>query len=733
MKFAIKAILLFLLLISGPAVPSTVMAQGTPLVLAFYYAWFDQNTWASGQSVDLPAASYNSADRATIEQHVAQAQGAGLDALVQAWYGPRLDTNQTETNFRLLLEVAQARGFKAAVDFETTSPFFGDLAAVKNGLATLLSTHVQHPAYLRYQGKPVIFFWRQQRFSVEEWQAIRNQVDPDSNTLWIAEGTELAYQAVFDGHHLYNIAWAASPASELARWGERLRAYETQHQVDRLWVATAMPGYNDTNLPRSNAFAVPRDNGSYYRETWQGALASQPDLIVITSFNEWLEGTQLEPSASYGNLYLEVTRELVSTLRGNSPPSPLPAVPAARPAQQTPTTEAQAQETPPAEAEPQETPPDGPYIQTTGITNVRRGPATTFEVVGRLAPGQVITVTGRLENSEWWQIDYEPGPDGKGWVAAEAVDFFGESSTVPVAEAPEPPPAIATEAAESGSADTDQPVEPETQSTEVRPIVRIPSGGANVRSGPGLEFELLGRLEQDTTAPVVARNDLGDWWQIEYDGGENGLGWVAAAVVDLEGDGSSLPVATDNSGIVDTPTPTPAGPVGVIEARDAINVRSEPSLEGIVVGGLYLGQTAEVLAISEDGEWWQIIFPDAPDQPAWVSTEFVRFTGERSRVPIFGLGTPTPTPGPTDTPTITPTPTPFTLQQPTFAPTATSVFQATSEALLSNRGTPDPSLTELASEEQSSFSWGSIPWGILSLLVIIGIFWYQFTQRGRRR
>jgi hypothetical protein len=150
------------------------------------------------------------------------------------------------------------------------------------------------------------------------------------------------------------------------------------------------------------------------------------------------------------------------------------------------------------------------------------------------------------------------------------------------------------------------------------------------------------------------------------------------------------------------------------------------------LAGLFPGQTAEVLAISEDGEWWQIIFPDAPEQSAWVSTEYVRFTGEQSRVPIFGLGTPTPTPGPTDTPTVTPTATSFSLPQPTFAPTATSVFQATSEALLANRGTPDPALTELESDQGSAFSWGSIPWGILSLLVIIGIFWYQFTQRRRR-
>lgn len=771
MKFSLKAILILPFFLFAPLLSaSTATAQGSPPVLAFYYAWFDQNTWGSGQSVDLPAEPYNSADRAVIERHVAQAQAAGIDALVQAWYGPQVENNQTETNFRTLLEVAQVRGFKAAVDFETTSPFFGDSGAVINGLATLLTTHVQHPAYLRYQAKPVIFFWRQQRFPVDEWLNIRTQVDPNRNTFWIAEGVDIAYQAVFDGHHLYSIAWADSPAGQLTGWSDRVRAYEAENQVERLWVATAMPGYNDTYLPRSNAFAIPRRNGDYYRETWQGAVASQPDMIIITSFNEWPEGTQIEPGAGYGNFYLDLTRELVASWRGQAVPPPAPAaIQAAQTGEEGPP-EAEDSEDPPQEGgaetlESQQAPPDGPYILTGSITNVRGGPATTFEIVGRLATEQTALVIGRLQTSDWWQIEFEIGPEGKGWVAAEVVDFFGDEATVPLVEAPAPPPEQAAEAAADNAQDAGvevDDVEPDTsgdvepsdagatdpeaitteqdQALEPGATLRVPIGGANVRSGPGLNFELLGRLEQDTIAIVVARDDLGDWWQIEYEAGENGLGWVTAAIVDFSGDPGSLPVAIDNSKVIETPTPTPAGPVGLIEALDAINVRSDPSLGGVVLGGLYLGHTAEVLAISDDEAWWQIVYPDLPDQPAWVSAEFVRFEGDRNRVPIFGLGTPTPTPGPTDMPTLdgAPTVTPIApsvvLEQPTFAPTATSIFEATSIALLASRGTPDPALTQIASEEPAaSFTWSTIPWGILSILIIIGFFWYQFMLRRQPR
>jgi uncharacterized protein YgiM (DUF1202 family) len=690
----------FLLTINFAASPVSA-AQPAP-VLAFYYAWFDQNTWASGQSVDLPSQPYSSADRVTIERQVQQAQGAGIDAFVQSWYGPQEANNQTETNFRTLLEVAAAAGFKAAVDVETGGPFFGDAGAVSSALSTLLATHAQHPAYLRFEGKPVIFFWRQQRFDVDQWAAIRATVDPNRTTFWIAEGTDLAYQAVFDGHHLYSLAWADSPTGQLTRWGDRVRAYETANQVDRLWVATAMPGYNDTRLPRANAFAVDRRGGDYFRETWQGAVASQPDMIIINSFNEWPEGTHLEPSAAYGNLYLDITRELVTGWRGSPPAAPA-AIQAAQTQESTP-----------------QPPPAGPYVRIEGLTNVRTGPDTGFAKAGALSAGEAAVVVGKTQAGDWWQIEFAPGPNGLGWVLAEIVEFAGNAADVPVVETastPEPP-------------------------QSAQPVINIPAGGTNVRRGPGLNFDTLGRLEQGQTAPVLGKNESSDWWQIEYPAGDNGLAWVAAAVVDFSGDSAAVPVVKTAAPAASqpaptgtpVPTPTPAPITGQIEVKDPINVRSEPSLEGVIVGGLYPGDTTTVLSISPDGQWWQVEFADGPDGTAWVAVEFVTFAGDPQAMPIFGLGTPTPTPGPTNTPTATrprATPTPLELP-PTYAPTATSVYQATSAAIVSARGTPDPAVRALPSQQRQFFSRDNFPWGVLSLIVVGAVLWYQLFFRKRR-
>jgi hypothetical protein len=306
-------------------------AQNERLVLAFYYAWFDQATWSSGQTSDQPAQPYDSRDRATIQRHVAQAKSAGIDAFVQSWYGPSGGVNNmTESNFATLLDVSAQSGFRAAVDFEVTGPFFGSAGDVQGALATLLSGHARHPAYLKVNGKPVVFFWRQQRFSVDDWVTIRNQVDPNHASIWIAEGTDPSYLRVFDGIHWYSVAWSADPASSLANYAAKVRKTAQDLGGFRYWVSPVMPGYDDTRLRGTQAggFVRPRNNGDYYRATFTGAATSGADWVVITSFNEWLEGSQIEPSVSYGDTYLNLTRELAGAYRAGAVVAP-PVAPAA--------------------------------------------------------------------------------------------------------------------------------------------------------------------------------------------------------------------------------------------------------------------------------------------------------------------------------------------------------------------------------------------------------------------
>ena len=60
-----------------------------------------------------------------------------------------------------------------------------------------------------------------------------------------------------------------------------------------------------------------RRDGTYYSRVLHGALASAPQwAVVISTWNEWLEDTQIEPSVEYGDLYLRLTREFAETFKG---------------------------------------------------------------------------------------------------------------------------------------------------------------------------------------------------------------------------------------------------------------------------------------------------------------------------------------------------------------------------------------------------------------------------------
>jgi hypothetical protein len=278
---------------STPASTALAYNASRP-VLAYYYSWWDPSNF--NQTLYQPDQPYNSDDTNTIQKHVQEAQSAGIDGFVMSWYG---NGDRTDTNLRHLLEISQKSGFMATIHFET-GHFWGAQDVVAQ-LQAFYANYADNPALVRYQGRPVVFFWQSTTYDNATWSSIRSQVDPDHKMVWIADGDQFGILSgdAWDGISPYAIAWSGDPAAQLPSWGEKAAA----SAPDKLYIPPVSPGCNVSTCARD------RGDGAYYQATWNGALASHPRwAIMVSTFNEWMEATEIEPSVQYGDEYLQITR-----------------------------------------------------------------------------------------------------------------------------------------------------------------------------------------------------------------------------------------------------------------------------------------------------------------------------------------------------------------------------------------------------------------------------------------
>ena len=267
-----------------------------------------------------------------IARHIAQARAAGLDGFAVHWFAPG---DRTDVNFDQVLAQSPT-GFDSTVTFLYHILPGANQQGVIEALSHLVNTYSGHPRFFRAGGKPVIMFSDMYRVpgaggshaaAIAIWGQIRAAVDPNHAQWWIAEGLEPGYLQVFDGLYVYKIDHACCPnaCASASRWADWTREWEQRTGQPKLWVGTVMPGWNDldsaqdhcTDLRVSSApFARQRADGAYYARTWEVVLPTQPDLVILHSFNEWVEGSYIEPSAAFGDLYVQLTAQWVARYKG---------------------------------------------------------------------------------------------------------------------------------------------------------------------------------------------------------------------------------------------------------------------------------------------------------------------------------------------------------------------------------------------------------------------------------
>ncbi len=127
----------------------------------------------------------------------------------------------------------------------------------------------------------------------------------------------------------------------------------------------------------------------------------------------------------------------------------------------------------------------------------------------------------------------------------------------PATPMPEPPAAQPpTETATAPAATVEPPTAAPTEAP-ANPRV-VANTNANVRSGPGRAYPVIGSLRTGQEVEVNARNANGDWWRIAWNG--QAQAWVSGTTVRLQGQIDTVAVANNIPALPPTNTPRPTPP-----------------------------------------------------------------------------------------------------------------------------------------------------------------------------
>jgi hypothetical protein len=259
--------------------------SGTGVVAAFYYGWYPEN-WGVGSRFHPVAGNYDSKDITTVRRQIDQMRYGGIQAGIASWWGPGHRTDQA---FGVDLAAAEGTPFKWALYYEPEGPGFANQSPdqLRASLQSLLDRYMNHPNYLRVDGKPVVFVWpdgNDRCDMVARW----NQ----TNTLGLH-----VVQKRFPG--------SSGCLGQAQSWHD----YSPDHFSIQVapWSYSIGPGFwkFDESAPR-----LSRNPASF--ETAARSMATSPAMWkLVTTFNEWGEGTAIEPATEWASpsgygVYLDI-------------------------------------------------------------------------------------------------------------------------------------------------------------------------------------------------------------------------------------------------------------------------------------------------------------------------------------------------------------------------------------------------------------------------------------------
>jgi glycoprotein endo-alpha-1,2-mannosidase len=268
----------------GPA-----CARAASNVAVFYYPWYGtaardgayQHWSQNGRQPPFDIASrffpargpYSSSDPSVVSAQMAEIAAAGVGEVVTSWWGWG---SVEDDRLPMVMRAARAHGLQVAVHLE---PYAG--RTVES-----VGADIEH---LRTLGVTDFYVYRPHDFPASEWAGLTASLT--GVRLFAQTGlVGFAAAAGFQGVYTYDILQYGGNSFGRLCW--------QAHKAGLLCAPSVGPGYAADRATPDTRIKL-RRRGATYDSMWRAAIAARPDLVTIASYNEWNEGTQIEPAHSW--------------------------------------------------------------------------------------------------------------------------------------------------------------------------------------------------------------------------------------------------------------------------------------------------------------------------------------------------------------------------------------------------------------------------------------------------
>lgn len=270
---------------------------------------------------------YDSADPAVLEYHVLLMKLAGIDGVIVDWYGCDDFADYAVNNQRAaaMFQFARKAGLKFSLCYEDQTiqqeingGFLSADQAIPHVQQTMLylqTNYFNEPQFLRWSNQPVLLNFGPQYFKTNsQWQAIFSVLPTTNQPAFFTEDIRLP---VGVGGFCWPPMWLSqAPGTGGVLSGIALEGYLSNFRQN----GSSWPAYISSAFPRFHDIyrqAGVRDywgylgdrNGETLRETLGQALTNNSAMVQIVTWNDYGEGTVVEPTVEYGYRDLGIVQD----------------------------------------------------------------------------------------------------------------------------------------------------------------------------------------------------------------------------------------------------------------------------------------------------------------------------------------------------------------------------------------------------------------------------------------